>query len=72
MGWSYPDMPGACCAMGDTVDEALLNAESALADFAMMLEEDGRAIPPPSAIEDIPLEEGEMIAYVTLRVAVAT
>ena len=33
--------------MGSTVDEALLNAESALADFVMMLEEDGRAIPPP-------------------------
>ncbi len=58
--------------MGSTVDEALLNAESALADFAVMLEEDGRAIPPPSAIEDIPLEEREMIAYVTLRVPVAT
>ena len=58
--------------MGNTVDEALLNAESALADFAMMLEEDGRAIPPPSAIEDIRLEEGEMVAYVTLRVPVAT
>ena len=58
--------------MGNTVDEALLNAESALADFATMLEEDGRTVPTPSAIEDIPLEEGEMIAYVTLRVAVAT
>ena len=58
--------------MGSTVDEALLNAESALADFAMIMEEDGRAIPPPSAIEEITLEEGEMIAYVTLRVPVAT
>ena len=58
--------------MGSTVDEALLNAESALADFAMIMEEDGRAIPPPSAIEEIPLEDGEMIAYVTLRVPAAT
>ena len=58
--------------MGSTVDEALLNAESALADFAMMLEGDGRAVPPPSAIEDIPLEAGEMVAYVTLRVPVAS
>ena len=58
--------------MGSTVDEALLNAESALADFALMLEEDGRAIPPPSVIEDVPLDDGEMIAYVTLRVPVAT
>ena len=29
-------------------------------------------MPPPSAIEEITLEEGEMIAYVTLRVPVAT
>ena len=58
--------------MGSTVDEALLNAESALADFAMMLEEDGKAVPPPSTIEDIPLEDGEMIAYVALRIPVAT
>ena len=57
--------------MGNTVDEALLNAEPVLADFAVMLEEDGRAIPPPSAIEDIALEDGEMIAYVALRVPVA-
>ena len=58
--------------MGNTVDEALLNAESALADFAMMLEGDGRAIPPPSAIEDKPLEAGEVVAYVTLRVPVGS
>ena len=57
--------------MGSTVDEALLNAESALADFAMMLEGDGRAVPPPSALEDTPPEDGEMIAYVALRVPVA-
>ena len=71
-GVVVPDMPGACCAMGSTVDEALLNAESALTDFVIMLEEDGRAVPPPSAIEDIPLEAGEMVAYVTLRVPVAS
>ena len=56
--------------MGNTVDEALLNAESALADFAMIMEEDGKAMPPPSAIEEITL--GEMVAYVTLRVPAAT
>ena len=66
-GVVIPDIPGACCAMGSTVDEALLNAEDALADFVSMLEEDGEDIPSPSSIDDISLEVGEMIAYVTLK-----
>ena len=53
--------------MGSTVDEALLNAEDALADFVSMLEADGKDIPSPSSIDDISLEDGEMVAYVTLR-----
>ena len=71
-GVVIPDMPGACCAMGSTVDEALQNAETALAEFVMMLEEDGQVIPPPSAIEDVVLGDLEMVAYVTLKVPVAT
>ena len=62
-GGVVPDMPGACCAMGATVDEAL-------ADFVAMLEEDGEDVPPPSSIDDIVLEPGEMVAYVTLRESV--
>ncbi len=69
-GVVVPDMPGACCAMGATVDEALMNAEAALADFVSVLEEDGDAVPPPSSIDDIILEPGEMVAYVTLKAAV--
>ena len=69
-GVVIPDMPGACCAMGGTVDEALLNAEEVLADFVRMLEEDGKAIPAPSSIDDIDLGPGEMVAYVTLKVPV--
>ena len=65
-GVVVPDMPGACCAMGATVDEALANAEEALADFVAMLEEEGEDVPPPSSIDDIVLEPGEMVAYVTL------
>ena len=47
------DMPGACCAMGATVDEALAAAEVALADFAKLMEENGETIPTPSAIETL-------------------
>lgn len=60
------DMPGACCAMGATVDEALAAAEVALADFAKLMEENGETIPTPSAIEDVELETGEMVTYVPL------
>ena len=66
-GVVIPDMPGACCAMGDTVDEALANAEDALADFISVLEKYGETVPPPSSIGTIHLESGEMIAYVTLK-----
>ena len=69
-GVVVPDMPGACCAMGATVDEALANAEEALADFVGVLEDDGEEVPPPSSIDDIVLEPGEMVAYVTLKAPV--
>ena len=69
-GVVVPDMPGACCAMGATVDEALVNAEAALADFVSILEEDGEEAPSPSSIDDIALEPGEMVAYVTLKAPV--
>ena len=67
-GVVIPDMPGACCAMGDTVDEALATAEDVLADFVDLLEADGVPVPSPSAIEDVELEAGEMVAYVSLKV----
>ena len=66
-GVVIPDMPGACCAMGATVDEALSNAEAALTDFVDLLNEKGETIPPPSAVENVELEPGEMVAFVTLK-----
>ena len=71
-GVVIPDIPGACCSMSRTVDEALLNAESALADFVRILEEGGKPIPPPRSIDDIALQSGEMVAYVPLRVPVTS
>ncbi len=66
------DMPGACCAMGATVDEALAAAEIALADFAKLMKENGETIPAPSDIGDIELEAGEMVTYVALSLSVPT
>ena len=67
-GVVIPDMPGACCAMGSTVDEALADAEAMLPEYVAVLEEQGVPIPPPSAITDIELAAGEMLAYVTLKI----
>ena len=66
------DMPGACCAMGATVDEALAAAEVALADFARLMEENGETIPTPSAIDEVNLESGEMVSYVPLSLPIVT
>ena len=67
-GVVLPDMPGACCAMGSTVDEALADAEAMLPEYVAVLEEKGVAIPPPNSVADIELAAGEMVAYVTLNV----
>ena len=52
--------------MGSTVDEALAHAGEALADRVKMLEEEGKAVPDPGAVEELDLEPGEMVAYVNL------
>ena len=65
-GVVFPDIPGIG-AMGDTVDEALLNAEAVLRDYVIETERDGEELVHPSFIDDIALELGEMVAYVTLK-----
>ena len=67
-GVVIPDMPGACGAMGATVDEVLVHAEEALSEFVEMLEADGKTLAPPSDPATLELEPGEMIAFVPLRV----
>ena len=46
-----PDMPGACCAMGETVDAALEDAASTLADFAHEVKSRGDELPAPSPVK---------------------
>ncbi len=46
-GVTFPDLPGIV-AMGKTVNEAMVNAEEALRDYAIEAEKDGETITPPS------------------------
>ena len=47
-GVTFPDLPGIV-AMGATLDEAMLNAEEALRDYATETEKDGRPLAAPRA-----------------------
>lgn len=49
-GVSFPDLPGIV-AMGETVDEALVNAEEALRDYVTEAERTGDAVEPPTPPE---------------------
>ena len=65
-GVVVPDMPGACCAMGETVDLALADAAASLADFAHEITARGGVLLTPSAVAELQLQPGEMVAYVEL------
>ena len=56
-GVVFPDIPGVG-AMGDTVDEALLNAEDALRDYAVEAEKDGEELAEPSPFRSIKTPNG--------------
>ena len=64
-GISFPDLPGIVAA-GATMDEALLNAEAALRDYALETERDGDEIVPPSALEEIETPPGHALVSVPL------
>ncbi len=64
-GVSFPDLPGVV-AMGGTMDQALVNAEDALRDYAIETEKDGEARISPSAIEDVVPPTGSTLVSVPL------
>ncbi len=51
-GIFFPDLPG-CGSVGDSVNEAVLNAEEALAGHLAVMHEHGDPIPAPSSIETL-------------------
>lgn len=64
-GVTFPNLPGIV-AMGKTVDEALLNAEEALRDYAVEAEKDGEEITPPSALERVKPLAGQALVSIPL------
>lgn len=64
-GIVFPDLPGIV-AMGDTLEEAMANAEEALRDYALESERDGLALTPPSEVEDVEAPSGCTLTHVVL------
>ena len=64
-GVTFPDLPGIV-AMGASMDEAMINAEEALRDYALEAERDEDAIVPPSAIESVKPPSGSALVTIPL------
>ena len=64
-GVTFPDLPGIV-AMGATLDEALLNAEEALRDYATETEKDGQPLVTPSRLENVSPAAGSTLVTVPL------
>ena len=64
-GVMFPDIPGVG-AMGSTVDEALLNAEAALRDYAVEAERDGEGLATPSPFQSIETPSGNQLVSIPL------
>ena len=64
-GVVFPDLPG-CVAMGYTVEDALVNAEDALRDYTLDVEEDGEVLPDPSPFQSIDVPKGSQLVSIPL------
>ncbi len=64
-GVSFPDLPGIA-AMGDTIDEALMNAEEALRDYVIETETDGEAVEQSGDLEQVCVGSGQILTTVPL------
>ena len=64
-GIIFPDIPGVG-AMGHTVDEALLNAEDVLRDYAIETEKDGVQLTAPSSLHSIEIPAGNQLVSIPL------
>ncbi len=52
IGVWFPDLPG-CFSAGDSLEEAMLNAEEAIAAYAEVLRDDGKPLPSPTALSEL-------------------
>ena len=67
-GVTFPDLPGIV-AMGNTLDDALVNAEEALRDYAIEAENHDEEVIAPTAIEDVNAPPGCALFSVPLLIA---
>jgi predicted RNase H-like HicB family nuclease len=71
IGVWFPDLPG-CFSAGDSIEDALRNAEEALAVYAEAITEEGRHLPPPRSIAVLrndPEIASDLRAYMVALVA---
>lgn len=64
---TYPDLPG-CISEGKTLENALYMAQDALQQWIEVSLEEKEPIPPASAWDTIPLEQGEFINLMRVSV----
>ncbi len=64
-GVTFPDLPGVV-AMGETIDEAIMNAEAALHDAYVEARTDGQALVAPTAPEDVHVDPGHTLLSIPL------
>ena len=64
-GVAFPDLPGIC-AMGYTIDDALVNAAAVLRDYAIETEKDGDELITPSSQSAIPVGPNEKLVSIPL------
>ena len=64
-GVTFPDLPGIV-AMGETMDDALVNAEEALRDYVRETERDGAEIAAASPLEKVSPPEGSVLVAIPL------
>ena len=64
-GVAFPDLPGIV-AMGNTLDEAVCHAETALQDYAIEAERDGMGLTPPSDLEAVEVPHGCVLTSIFL------
>ena len=64
-GVVFPDLVG-CCAMGDTIEEAMLNAEDSLRDYVVEMEKDGHEIATPSPLDSVEVPPGNQLVSIPL------
>ena len=64
-GVVFPDLDGVV-AMGSTVDEALVNAEESLRDYALEMERDALPRVPPRPLEHVEVPSGSALTSILL------